>query len=194
MVISNDQAPNGQLATASWGEFPGWWSSRSSYEFLSTATPIYPNSDRTLIDLGLFTHNNFAIPAGTAITSIGLAFSFGIPIAPLLATFNFSHNETPNDGSDPRDIVTITNPPINTEFLYDSDGNGTPETYYASLLGFSQGAVVPSLTFYTYEGQAVPAHLYATITEAPTPQRSHPCRFMAPRFRFDRTCRTKEKV
>ena len=48
VYIQVDQAPNGRLSTVSWGE-PRWYISpdRSSYTFLSTATPFNANSNGT---------------------------------------------------------------------------------------------------------------------------------------------------
>lgn len=171
--ILNDQAPDGRLSIASWGDpLNSQNPARSSYEFLSTATPFNALSNGTAFALGEFTHNNFAIPSGSAITSIQLVFNLGIDsITPFGATFTFQHNETPNDCQGlncSNDIVTLQNITLNKYFSYDSDGNGTPENYYFSLIGFIPvGGTTLSTQFSTVEGQANYAYLYGEITENP---------------------------
>lgn len=122
VIISNDQSPNGRTATVSWGETSSifnWWNpKRSSYEFLSAFTPITATTEGTTkFSLGIFTHNNFAIPSGTAISGVDLILNLGIAnLEPLTATFDFNHNETPNTGgSASNDIITLTNPILNKE-------------------------------------------------------------------------------
>ena len=78
------------------------------------------------------------------------------------ATFLFDHDETPNSGADPRDIVTISGALVDIEF---TDG-GT--TYYLSILGFStDGGSTISNQFYTNERDETTSALYAVITTAP---------------------------
>ena len=170
VVIQNDQNPSGRLATASWGSY----SERSSYTFLSTATPFNANSNGTPFALGAFTHNNFPIPSGSGITSIQLLFNLGIAgLSPLPATFYFTHNETPNDCQGlncSNDLVTV-NPFLNAAFSYDSDGDGAAENYFFSLLGFSQNSGNTfSTQFSTIENQANNATLYGKITQTAVPE------------------------
>jgi hypothetical protein len=171
VYIQVDQAPNGRLSTVSWGE-PRWYISpdRSSYTFLSTATPFNADSNGTPFALGAFTHNNFPIPSGSGITSVQLLFNLGIDaLSPIAATFYFTHNETPNNASPPgnplnNDLVTV-NPFLNALFIYDS------QEYYFSLLGFSQdGGNSFSTQFSTIEGLANNATLYAQITQTAVPE------------------------
>ncbi|OPY06771.1 MAG: hypothetical protein A4E66_02136 [Syntrophus sp. PtaB.Bin001] len=173
VIILNDQAPDGRVATASWGEAASWWNknpARSSYVFESIITPFKAPTDGTAFSLGTFTHNNFPIPSGSGITGIKLLFNLGIEgFSALSTTFVYSHNETPNNSSPPsnpsnNDIVTITNPVLNAHFI--SGGND----YYFSLLGFSQdGGATISNVFSTIENQANSAQLYGIITTTPIP-------------------------
>lgn len=155
---------NGGISTASWGASGVF----SSYVFVSGATPKVVESDGAIFQIGTFTHNNFPIPSGTSITAIDLLLgieAFGL--VDLSATFNYTHNETPNigDAKNQRDIVTITNPILNAEFDY--GGN----TFYFNLVGFSQdgGANVASI-FKTYENYSNVAGLYARVTSSPIPE------------------------
>ena len=172
ITIANDQdyvpgAPNdGRLATARWGTSTG--SGQSGYDFVSVATPFNANSNGTVFALGDFTHQNYPI-TGTSLSSIQLLFNLGIDaISPLIGTFYFSHNETPNDscsgpgGTGCPDRVTLVDPVLNSYFSY------LGHDYYFSLLGFSQdGGNTISTLFITTEGLRNTATLYGVITEVP---------------------------
>ncbi len=92
----------------SWGDT----SSSSSYIFADNVALSDVNLGEKFT-LGTFTHNNFPIPSGSSITSANLKVTFDVVIAGETVHINhdvqFQHNETPNDGADPRDIVTIIN-------------------------------------------------------------------------------------
>jgi hypothetical protein len=171
VYIQIDQSPDGRLSTVSWGESRFTSNpERSSYTFLSTATPFNANSNGTAFSLGQFTHNNFPIPSGSGITSVQLLFSLGVDgLSPFVATFAFLHNETPNNANPANnplnnDLVTV-NPFLNALFTY--GGN----EYYFSLLGFSQdGGLTFSTQFSTIEDQANNANLYGQITERAVPE------------------------
>ncbi|MGI6655871.1 MAG: THxN family PEP-CTERM protein [Desulfobulbus sp.] len=163
ITVQNDSDPDGRLSTARWGTPSNSANKRSGYDFLSNATPITVESDGSMFALGTFTHHNYAI-TGTTLESIDLQFSlaFNEVVASVTATFGIDHNETPNSGEDPRDIVTIENPIVNQLFTYED------KDYYFNLFGFSQdGGATLSTVFYTNEGMSNRAILYGRITEAP---------------------------
>ena len=96
-----------------WGTDNG----RSSYEFADNAALVGTGgmSVGSTFQLGTFTHNNFPISMGTAISAARLQVAFNLVIGgqvvPIDHTIEFDHNETSNTG-DPlasRDIVTILN-------------------------------------------------------------------------------------
>lgn len=124
----------------------------------------------TPIFLGNFTHNNEPIPAGSAITAIELLFGFDTNGNPnsIGATFNFSHNETPNNtGTSPADddIVTITTPPVNA--LVNVGG----DNYYFNLLGFSQnGGATYSSVYRSPEGGSNTTALFGMVSSQPVPE------------------------
>jgi len=171
--IQNDQAPAGRKSVVSWGEARSLfnqWPDRSSYEFLSAVTPFDPELDGSVFALGDFTHNNFTIPLGSGIRGVDLLVDLGITgFGPVTATFEFSHNETPNTPGNPgdeasRDIVTLVNPFVNRWF---SDG---VNEYYFHLFGFSQdGGTTLSNKFYTWENRVNTATLYGSITSEAIP-------------------------
>ncbi|MDX9835606.1 MAG: THxN family PEP-CTERM protein [Desulfobulbus sp.] len=151
----------GGTSTASWGN----GDNVSSYVFVSNNTPLNVEADGDLFSIGTFTHNNFPIDMGSSINAIDLLITIqAFDLIDLSATFNYSHNETPNTGGDlaNRDIVTITNPILNADFEY--GGN----KYYFNLFGFSQDdGLTVSNVFKTYENQANAANLYAKVTSEP---------------------------
>jgi len=124
------------------------------------------------ISLGEFTHHNEPIPAGTEITAIDFVLSFGTNGAPptVSATFNFDHNETPNNtgtSPDDDDIVTITTPVVNAMITQGGD------TYFFNLLGFSDdGGTSFSNVFSSPEGGNNSATLYGKVTTERVPEPS----------------------
>ncbi len=164
-VTITNSGDSGGLSTVRWGQGQGWqwWvDNQSGYDFLSEEAFDAP-TDGSAFLLGNFTHQNYPI-SGSSLSSIDLNLTLGSAFD-LLTTFNFTHNETPNTGTDDenRDIVTIENPTLDAIL---SDLNGT--TYYFNLLGFSQdGGDNISNSFNTYEGLRNTAGLYAMITSEP---------------------------
>ncbi len=90
------------------------------------------DADGALFAIGDFTHYNFPVPSGSGISSVEFLLDITGNSQILSATFDFDHNETPNGGADPRDIVTITDGILNQSFDYLGD------TFYFNLVGFSQ--------------------------------------------------------
>ncbi len=161
VTISNSGSTGG-LSTARWG-IPQE-GGQSGYNFRSAATPFDVQSDGTAFNLGTFTHLNFPI-MGTELRMIDLNVTMeDLGIFTPSATFRFNHNETPNTtgGTGDNDIVTITNPILNSQFSFGGDD------YYFNLFGFSQdGGTTLTTMLSTIEGQNNTASLYARITEAP---------------------------
>jgi len=155
-IVNSDDS--GGTSTVSWGS-----GGTSSYVFTTTSTPIDVYTDGTAFALGSFTHNNYPINSGSGINSVYLDLEVAdLGIYDIIADFYFDHNETPNSGSDPRDIVTIGNLVIN--YLFEYEG----VDYYFNLLGFSQDCCNTfSSVYYTNENASNTTVLYAQITESP---------------------------
>ncbi|MGL5390775.1 MAG: choice-of-anchor K domain-containing protein, partial [Shewanella sp.] len=135
-----------------WGKPSSSNGQQSGYGFidndaaLSGALPL--NQE---IVLGTFTHFNFPIESGTSIKAATMEVSFTVTDAygkttPVKLALNFSHNETPNSGADPRDIVTVGQ--TNVTFNYEG------QVYTLQVIGFkdANGNVVSSI--YTNENAA----------------------------------------
>lgn len=137
----------------------------SGYDFAAAAVPFSPTLG-VAFRIGTFTHRNMPIPSGSAITAVDLALTLGtngVP-TPILATFNFNHNETPNNtGTSPADddIVTITQPVVNVLITQDTD------QYYFNLLGF-YGTGGYSTVFSSPENGNNHADLYGILRDVPT--------------------------
>lgn len=176
-------SPDGLGTSAvSWGT-PWNGGPQSGYEFEgATSTANLPNTDFVM---GIFTHNNNTITAGTSITgaTLRVAFSFFIDTAPgdiitRIAEFRFDHNETPN-GAEPcadggangagvnvngcADEVTVrTNP--NYREAFEIEG----VRYVFDVTGFQVGS-----SFWTTERRSNATQLTGRFTEeanlAPAP-------------------------
>ena len=167
--IDND--PNPGTDRLRWGLPITLFGPQSGYDWNSKNTPFDVTTD-TKFSLGEFTHHNNPITAGTALTSVDLAFAVGNFENPtnLSATFKFTHDETPNNKpcgfpsqSTCDDFVEITNTFFNAAIV---DNGG--KSYYFTLLGFStDNGQTTSTVFQTREGKENTAKLYAIITSAP---------------------------
>jgi hypothetical protein len=152
-------------STASWGTSTGY--GRSSYVFTALIPPpqsvVLPPSPSAWIQLGNFTHNNMPV-TGTSLDSIDLSLTidFTIDGSVFNKTFiySFDHTETPNSGSDPRDIVKI-NPPSSGVFSLDG-------VLYTLELSFWLNNS-PTGTFYTNENASNIAAIYGRFTSENTP-------------------------
>ncbi|EGM68164.1 RTX toxin, putative [Shewanella sp. HN-41] len=132
-----------------WGSTDG---SQSGYGFVDNDAAL--NGTLALnqdIVLGTFTHYNYPIDSGSSITAATMQITFNVTdaygvVTPVTLTLNFSHNETPNDGSDPRDIVTVGQ----TSVTFNYEG----QMYTMQVIGFkdSNGNIVSSI--YTDEDAA----------------------------------------
>ncbi|MGI2214690.1 beta strand repeat-containing protein, partial [Shewanella oncorhynchi] len=132
-----------------WGSTYG---SQSGYGFADNDAAL--NGSLSLnqdIVLGTFTHYNYSISSGSSITAATMKVTFNVTDAygvatPVILTLNFGHNETPNNGSDQRDIVTVGQ----TSVSFNYEG----QMYTMQVIGFknSSGNIVTSI--YTNENAA----------------------------------------
>lgn len=161
--------PNQGLDTARWGTPVVQGGNQSGYDFTPTAGVINPTLG-VPFSLGIFIHHNNPIFGGIT----GIDYTLGLDtngVPPNLSdTFHFDHNETPNSepcpspsGGNPcDDIVTISS--LNLDSLITVGG----DIYFFNLLGFSTdgGATIAS-QFFSPEGQANTAQLFAVVTQQP---------------------------
>jgi hypothetical protein len=158
-------------ALISWGAAV---SARSGYVFDPSAPPAVNITEGVNFSLGDFTHNNFVIPIGSAISSVDLRISFNISVdgdavgeGPF--DFLFAHIETPNlcntGPTCSNDEITVSNP-LTGPVMFVSGGR----QYTLDVLGFEvDGDIVE--TFSTRERARNTAPLVANITsrEIPVP-------------------------
>ncbi|MGB1220545.1 MAG: THxN family PEP-CTERM protein [Alcanivoracaceae bacterium] len=150
----------------------GTGSLQSGYRFDAAAPPAFTVETDTQFSLGNFTHFNYPITAGTAISSVQLDVVTdltvdGQSISEGPFTFSFLHDETTNSCS-PQ--PTCANDLINLSNLVSSDTfavNGT--TYTLSLLGFVQNGVFTEF-FSTLENQTNTAQLIASFSAVTVPE------------------------
>jgi VCBS repeat-containing protein len=124
-------------------------------------------------EIGEFTHNNYPTDTGNAIDSVDLDISFEVSINGYTATVNhtisFLHDETPNSGSDPRDIVTINNASTVVPITI-TTAEGVTETYNFEIIGFidENGNVVD--TVYTNENASNSFKLMGQLLSSDAPE------------------------
>ncbi|MGI2160004.1 choice-of-anchor K domain-containing protein [Shewanella baltica] len=144
----NDNAPD----QVRWGDPSTNNGRQSGYGFMDNDAGLNGalalNQD---IVLGTFTHYNYPINSGSSITAATMQVTFNVTdaygvVTPVTLTLNFSHNETPNDGPDPRDIVTVGQ----TSVTFNYEG----QVYTMQVIGFrdSNNNIVSSI--YTNENAA----------------------------------------
>ena len=157
-------------STVSWGIGTQNPNNKSSYNWESRKT-AFDAPIGSAFSLGQFTHNNFEITTDSnALDTVKLDFAIGeFDFAEKLsAVFNFEHNETINTGGTCCDDIVKVDPVLNATFTY----NG--ELYFFSLLGLGvvddDDVLTITTEFYTTEGLANEAQLYAIITTAPIPE------------------------
>ncbi|UJF22612.1 VCBS domain-containing protein [Shewanella sp. OMA3-2] len=141
-VGSGGEDNDSALDQVRWGTTNG---AQSGYGFMDNDAEL--NGEVTLnqdIVLGTFTHYNYPISSGSSITAATMDVVFNVidsfgNVTAVTLKLNFSHNETPNNGPDPRDIVTIGQ--TNVTFNYEGD------VYTIQVIGFrdNNGNVVSSI-------------------------------------------------
>ncbi|WOT04880.1 Ig-like domain-containing protein [Shewanella youngdeokensis] len=117
------------------------------------------------ITLGTFTHYNYSIGSDTAISSAVMTITFTVKDAqgvetPVTLDIPFTHNETPNNGANPEDIITIGEATVTFEY----QGND----YNVQVVGFREvgqpdGNVVTEIS--TAEGQSTSYDVVVKIVE-----------------------------
>lgn len=137
---------------------------QSGYVFQSAAPPQFTVEPGASFTLGEFTHDNFPIFEPSLLSAqLNITMDLGIGGTSLSEgpfTFSFLHQETPNEGPDPRDIVQFSNLVSSDTFILDG------QILTLELLGFMQGGVMTS-SFLTDEGQSNTAQLIG-VFRAPT--------------------------
>ncbi|MBF4432721.1 hcalcium-binding protein, partial [Vibrio anguillarum] len=136
---SRDADPD--LDQVRWGTSAGY--GQSGYGFIDNDSGLAGNiALNELVQLGTFTHYNY--PIYDSITGATLDVTFSVTdaygrVTPVTITVNFAHNETPNNQSDPRDIITIESQSVTFEF----EG----KMYTVEVLGFvdKNGNVINSI-------------------------------------------------
>ncbi|MEG0010042.1 MAG: Ig-like domain-containing protein, partial [Aeromonas sp.] len=114
------------------------------------------------IKLGTFTHYNYPVTSGTSITGVTMQATFSVTdasgkVTPVTVSINFNHNETPNDGADPRDIITIGT----TTASFNFEG----KVYSFEVLGFRDASGNVVKTIYTNENASSSFDLVVKIVE-----------------------------
>ncbi|MCB1136991.1 MAG: THxN family PEP-CTERM protein [Chlamydiia bacterium] len=149
-----------------WGT-PASYSGKSGYNFNGVTPPTVVTSDSTPFLLGTFTHINYPI-TGTSITQAELSVDFDLTIDGIVFnnttfTYTFLHNETPNNGPNPDDIVTFVNPSPGQMVIANGQG------YVVEILGFEVGGNIVS-QFYTKENKMNSANLIAQVRQVGIPE------------------------
>lgn len=151
-----------------WGDA----SVQSGYRFDSSAPPAFVVETDTQFSLGDFTHFNYPVPLGSAITGVMLDVVTnltidGVPLSEGPFTFSFQHNETPNSCSPQpncaNDLISLANLVTTDTFSV----NGTD--YTLNLLGFMQNGVFTEF-FSTFENQTNTAQLIASFSAVTVPE------------------------
>jgi uncharacterized protein YegL len=145
--------------TIDWGDSKG----RSSYVF-NDAKVSNVHIDESFT-LGTFTHNNFPITSGSAITTAYLKVTFDLTVGGETVhvdhVVQFNHNETPNTGDGnneaSRDIVTIVN---GTNQVDVTVGDYT----YTLNIGFQDASNNPITGVFTWENKATTFNLIGKLT------------------------------
>ena len=153
---------------------------QSGYSFVGIGPATVDPADLVAspFALGTFTHNNFPIsniPAPGSITGATLDVGLALDAFSTTFTFNFNHNETPNEPES--GICAAGGVPLCPDEVSFLDGGVSSQfitlegiDYNLTLIGFSQdGGTTLVDRFLTLEGQANSAVLYAQLTEVPPP-------------------------
>lgn len=168
-----------------WGSNGQSTATKSGYRFDGAAPPVQgPFGVGVVFDLGTFTHFNFPISAGTAITGATLKITIDATITngitqniTLSSFFDFAHNETSNfvdpsitcpdgtaagSGVNVNGCADIVTPTLNVGASDSIVIDG--QTYVFSTTGFDIGS-----SFATVEQATNTATLKGTFTVRPTP-------------------------
>ncbi|MDB4837140.1 Ig-like domain-containing protein [Marinomonas sp.] len=163
--VDNDDA----LDQIRWGSAAGGEGLQSGYGFVDNDDEL--NGEFELnedIVLGTFTHYNYPVYSGGAITAASMEVTYYIKDAsgesqPVTLTVNYNHNETLNVSGDDeasRDIVTVES----TYVTFEWEG----DIYTLQVVGFTDSSDPDSdvvSTIYTYEDAATSYDLVVRIVE-----------------------------
>jgi len=151
-----------------WGDSADSAGLQSGYGFIDNDAQLDGKFDLNEdITIGTFTHYNYPVYAGGAITAASMEVAFGITddtgaSEPVTLTVNFDHNETTNtsDAEASRDIVTVQN----TFVTFEWEG----DVYTLQVVGFREvgnpdGEVVTSI--YTDENATTSYELVVRVVE-----------------------------
>jgi len=133
-----------------WGN-PATGSGKSGYTLVDNSSYMDNGQEVStgeLINFGEFTHENWPIYANSStLDTIDMKMNFDVVIngvsTTVSFTINMNHTETPNNGADPRDIITL---PAQSQTF---DLNG--QEYTISIEGFSDSSGTIVSTIYTDE-------------------------------------------
>lgn len=147
-------------------------SDNSGYGFVGVAPPSQVVAIDTAFNLGTFTHYNFPIPSGSAISGATLKTSVnlnidGIAVNGLTFSYNFLHDETPNvAGQCPAGSASVCDDIVKVENNIAQSSvfsiNGVDYTLKVTGFDISGGGN----TFLTQENQSNSANLQGVITRA----------------------------
>ncbi|WP_330175487.1 lamin tail domain-containing protein [Streptomyces sp. NBC_01498] len=143
-----------------WGIPAG--SGKSGYVFTGSTTDVV--TDGTEFVIGTFTHQNFPIQSNgvnrfEVDLSVGVAFEAGLSKN---FSFRFRHNETPNDGPNPEDIVDL--PTTVSPETVTIDGT----EYAVVITGFKQGGNIVT-QFISAENGANSGDIVAVLARTGAP-------------------------
>ncbi|MDE8602919.1 Ig-like domain-containing protein [Marinomonas sp. RSW2] len=148
-----------------WGTSSGH---QSGYGFIDNDAELSGKLDLNEdIIVGTFTHYNYPVSSGSAITAASMEVAFGVTddtgvSEPVTLTVNFDHNETPNtsNAEASRDIVTVQNTFVTFEW---ESGIYTLQVVGFREVGNPDGEVVTSI--YTNENAATSYELVVRVVE-----------------------------
>jgi VCBS repeat-containing protein len=113
-VTQQDTDADSFVDNIMWGRVP-WGGTQSGYTLVDN--PDYTGNGQSIqigetFKLADFSHNNFPIYSGSStLDQVTLTIELDVVINGIPTTVQFDvlmdHNETPNDGADPRDIITL---------------------------------------------------------------------------------------
>jgi hypothetical protein len=143
------------------------YSLQSAYVFQGTAPPAMAITLGSNFELGTFTHFNYPI-TGTSLTSAQLDLDLDFTIdgqsfTDLAVSYTILHNETPNNTSNPEDVVTFVSPnPLDPIFVGD-------QGYIIEIVGFQVGGQVVD-QFITQENASNSAKLIGRVSSTQVPE------------------------
>jgi VCBS repeat-containing protein len=148
-----------------WGTPASNGGSKSGYALVDNTT--YTGTSGAVVQMGTgfkladFSHNNFPINSGSSILNYtDMTLTANVVIngitTPITMTVRLEHTETPNNGADPRDIITL---PAQQTIV-----NINGQKYTINLEGFKDSGGNIVNTIYTDENASNPFGIWGSIT------------------------------